>query len=219
MKGEQLDINQCKTGRILKRSYFSKYRSFNRNKKMINRNLLESVAELEPIEIIEESVNSLGELMDRLQFVNDQIRLLSNLEDMDAAWWNNNFQISNLEFETSKKNFIQERFDIVMHMRTLFTHISMGVDSNGNAVNPVDNVIEKNILQWVKAHDYNKKIYEFRTPVYIKLKKYKNGHRMSSKISLRARHLKIKKDLKDWRSGRCQKLNGFTKAVCSGIQI
>ena len=218
MKGEQLDINQCKTGRILKRSYFSKYRSFNRNKKMINRNLLESVAELEPIEIIEESVSNLEELMDRFQFINDQIRLLSNLEDMDGAWWNNNFQITRSDFETRKKNFIQLRFDVVMKMRTLFTHISMGVDSNGNAVNPVGNIIEKNILKWVRAHDYNKKMYEFRTPVYIKLKKYNRGQRSSIKISMKAKYMRIKKELKDWRNGRCQRFNGFARAICTDIQ-
>ena len=94
----------------------------------------------------------------------------------------------------------------------------MGVDSNCNAVNPVGKIIEKTIRKWIIAHDYNKKLYESKTPVYIKLKKYGSGERNLIKRSKEAKYRKIKEELKDWRKGRCKAFNGFEKVICNEIQ-
>ena len=85
-------------GRVYSRSKFSKKKILNTNKMIINMKLLDALEEVEPAELIEESVHTLGKLMDEFQAANDIIRLVSNLQSMDLTWWNRNFQITDEVF-------------------------------------------------------------------------------------------------------------------------
>ena len=205
------EINIKGMGRIYSRSKFSKKKILNTNKKIINMKLLDALEEVEPAELIEESVHTLGKLMDEFQAANDIIRLVSNLQSMDLTWWNRNFQITDEVFVKTKSNAVETRYNNILQIRREFSHIYMGVDYNGNAVGPVENMIEKNFLTWIRAHDHNKKSANWRSPFYLKFNKIKNRREEPARIIPKI--LRTMNKLSKWRYGNCSAFNEFNKVI------